>query len=92
MQITYFIYTVILHVAVWLQCTAQNYSTKGLPYNILFIGLRPYVFHKIVYFYSTHLFGIYVSATSTCCDANITEYKRSTGVHTLPNTLLIVEN
>ena len=32
----------------------------------------------------------YVSATSTCCDTNITEYKRSTGVHTLPNTLLIV--
>ena len=77
MQNPCFVYTVIIHMAVWLQVcyvyivSDYNYPTKGY-HAVLFIGLWPHSFQKIMYLYSICL------VSTTCCDTTITLHKRNT--------------
>jgi hypothetical protein len=60
------------------------HRTTDYP-TVVFIGLWPHSFHKIMYFYNIYL------VSTMCCDATITEHKRNTNIQelrTLPNTLL----
>ena len=64
----------------------SDYQPRDYP-TVLFIGLWPHSFHKIMYLYSICL------VSTTCCDATITQHKRNTNIQelrTLPNTLLII--
>ena len=56
------------------RCTTSE--LKGVPYSIhRFVALKSCTVQ--------HLSG-------TCCDANISQHKRNTNVHKLPNTLLLI--
>ena len=75
--------TDVLH-CVW--STGQSYPTKGIP-TVLFLGLWPHSFHKIMYLYSICL------VSTTCCDATITKHECNTNIQeirTLLNTLLLL--
>ena len=93
MQISCLVYTVILHVPVWLQVcsTVSGRPVRATPPReyptVLFIGLWPHSFHKIMCLYSICL------VSTTCCDATITTHKHNTNIQelrTLLNTLLIL--
>ena len=56
---------------------------------VLFTGLWPHSFHKIMYLYSICL----VSTTHTCCEATITLHKHNTNIQelpTLPNSITLL--
>ena len=66
MQFSCLVYTVILHVPLWLQmCYTVELPTPREYPTGLFIGLWPHSFHKIMYLYSICL------VSTTCCDATI---------------------
>ena len=87
MQNPCLVYTVIIHMAVWLQvcCTVSGPPMQGtnLQYYSQACG------HKIMYLYSIYL------VSTTCCDATITLHKRNTNIQelcTLPNEFHYVLN
>ena len=58
------------------QCLVRTIPPRECP-TVLFIGLWPHSFHKIMYLYSICL------VSTTCCDATITKYKRNTNIQEL---------
>ena len=93
-----FVYTVILHVPLWLQvcCTVsgQSYPTMGIPYSIIYrlVATRFSLNYVLMQLLSgIKGFGVYkpLLVSTTCCDVTITKHKHNTNIQDLRYVLLI---
>ena len=76
-----FVYTVIIHVAVWLQvCCTVSAPQRDLSYSIIHrLVSGTHSFHEIMYLYSIYLYLV----STTYCDPTIILHKRNTNIQEL---------